>query len=1298
MRTLRFAIMMLGLSVFQSLATTHFVSPASVNSSAPYTDWSTAATNIQEAIEVCAAGDEVLVTNGVYTSGGISMDGILTNVVSLHLPITVQSVNGPQVTVIQGTGMTNGNAAVRCAWLTNGAALIGFTLEEGATRISNGNSGNGGGVFCSSSNATVSNCILFSNTAYNFGAAAYQGRIQNCAINDNYSRYDVTYNSVLVNCTVVSNTGPSAEVYGGVLTNCIVYYNGSQGYFAASAVAYCCLTPLQGGSVHCITNAPQLFVDNIHLLPGSPCIGAGTNGVTGTDIDGQPWANPPSIGCSEWRPVPLVGPPLIYVTNNPIGFTASAVIGGSGPLSCWWQQNGTPLQDNGHFSGTATTNLVATGVSYADAGVFQLVVSNASGVVTSAVAQLVIHCVDAASTNPVPPYLNWGTASSDIQDAITASAPGDVVLVTNGVYATGGKSEDGVITNRASVDKAIIVQSMNGPTATVIQGAWDPVTTNGPGAVRCAWLTTNAALSGFTLTGGATRIISNGLSYAFFYGGGVFGPSSSAVVQNCWVATNYAALLGGGAYGVALVNCRLTGNHSTSWGLQGSTGGSGGGAAYCNLLNCLVTGNYAEQNYGGGAYTCKATNSAFTQNHAYVGGSGAYGGSFVNCTFGGNAAGGYPAETGGAVSSATLINCLVFSNYNTGVGAINYYNCVFSYSDTDPLPPGTGNIDVNPQLLGDFYHLAPTSPCLGAGTNSVTYGTDIDGQPWANPPAIGCDQWQPQPVIGLQPWYQVNIPPHVLSFNVVAAGQAPLTCYWTQNGNLLTDNGHVNGSSTLNLLINQFGPADAGVYQVLVSNAFGMVTSAVAQVVIHAVNPASTNPAAPYSSWGTAAADIQDAINVASNGDIVLVTNGVYDTGSQMEAGTPTRVAVNRPVTVTSVNGWPVTLIEGAWDPATTIGTGAVRCVYVSDGAVLNGFTLLGGATASSGTGGGVLCTSTNAIVSNCVLTNNYAVNGGGFANGTLMNSLVINNFARQYGGGAYNANLNNCTVLWNTLYNGEDNGAGTYNGNTYNSIVLYNTQVFSGITQPENYNPTTPAGPVYYYYSCTTLGINPTLPPGTGNTNNANPEFLDSYHIDVSSVCRGIGSSSYASGTDLDGEPWANPPSMGCAEVVVSNLVGPLSVNISAFQTNPLVNRYDPLVGEIQGRASTITWAFGDGTVATNQGYLSSYTWTNPGAYTVTCTAFNFSNPGGVSTNLTINVQPLASPQLQPPILVSNKFSFQFTGQLSANYTIEYATNLKPPVAWKTLSTIFYSSSGPQKITDTVTANTARFYRVLVQ
>src|SRR5262245_61883281 len=68
-----------------------------------------------------------------------------------------------------------------------------------------------------------------------------------------------------------------------------------------------------------------------------------------------------------------------------------------------------------------------------------------------------------------------------------------------------------------------------------------------------------------------------------------------------------------------------------------------------------------------------------------------------------------------------------------------------------------------------------------------------------------------------------------------------------------------------------------------------------AGAAIHYASLNSPNPTAPYTNWETAATVIQQAVDAAQNGDRVLVTNGVYDTGSRaVNADGVSRVVVNK--------------------------------------------------------------------------------------------------------------------------------------------------------------------------------------------------------------------------------------------------------------------------------------------------------------------------------------------------------------------------------------------------------------------
>src|SRR3989454_8522248 len=195
-----------------------------------------------------------------------------------------------------------------------------------------------------------------------------------------------------------------------------------------------------------------------------------------------------------------------------------------------------------------------------------------------------------------------------------------------------------------------------------------------------------------------------------------------------------------------------------------------------------------------------------------------------------------------------------------------------------------------------------------------------------------------------------------------------------------------------------------------------------ALAAVHYVDPNSPGPSPPYNDWSTAATVIQDAVDAAAPGDLVLVTNGTYQTG-----GSPgIRVDVRKPITLQSINGPAVTIIQG-FRPGDT----NLHCVYLVDGATVAGFTLNQGGIRqprpgypTTSEGGGVWCQSVNSVVSNCFLFGNKALNGGAAYRGTLVNCVVSNNGS----GGVYRSVLKNCLVV--------ENAGPTWSGAAYCTLI----------------------------------------------------------------------------------------------------------------------------------------------------------------------------------------------------------------------------------------------------------------------
>jgi len=477
------------------------------------------------------------------------------------------------------------------------------------------------------------------------------------------------------------------------------------------------------------------------------------------------------------------------------------------------------------------------------------------------------------------------------------------------------------------------------------------------------------------------------------------------------------------------------------------------------MNNCTISANTADN--GGGSYYGTINNSTISGNSADWYGGGSYQSTLNHCTVSGNSA----ASSGGGAHYGTINNCIVY--YNSASDHPNYNAGTYRTSCTTPHPGGTGNITQDPQLL-NTSHIATNSPCIGAGTTAYTSGTDIDGEGWKTPPSMGCDEIYSGSFTGalevaIIAEYTNAIIHHVVQFEVAINGKPSMMVWSLGDGTVRTNTIYVSHTWT-----------SAGEYPVIL-NAFnetypgGIAATVVVHVVTGYTNYVSLsgNHTYPYTTWQTAATNIQDAVDAVNHlvGDdaVVLVTNGVYHRGATITPGysLSNRVVITKEITVQSVNGPEVTVIQGQGP----LGDQAIRCVYMSAG-ILSGFTLTHGYTQNSGdytydqSGGGVHAKD-GGILINCIITGNHANwSGGGIYGGTINDCTLSSNSAGSSGGGSHDGTLYNCRMIgnsgvWgggaseNTLYNCvlSDNsgsfGGGAYYATLYNCTLSGNSASF---------------------------------------------------------------------------------------------------------------------------------------------------------------------------------------------------------------------------------------------------------------
>ncbi len=170
--------------------------------------------------------------------------------------------------------------------------------------------------------------------------------------------------------------------------------------------------------------------------------------------------------------------------------------------------------------------------------------------------------------------------------------------------------------------------------------------------------------------------------------------------------------------------------------------------------------------------------------------------------------------------------------------------------------------------------------------------------------------------------------------------------------------------------------------------------------------------------------NIQTAINFADDGDVVIVSDGVW-TGS----GNKNIDFLGLAITVRSKKGPENCIIDCEGD-----GRGFWFHSNETEASVVDGFTITNGLVA---TGGGIYCSSSPTIT-NCIITGNREVGGGGgglyfghSSDATITNCIITDNRASAWGAGIYSyassLTITNCTIANNSLGAGEGGGIQGY-------------------------------------------------------------------------------------------------------------------------------------------------------------------------------------------------------------------------------------------------------------------------------
>jgi hypothetical protein len=551
---------------------------------------------------------------------------------------------------------------------------------------------------------------------------------------------------------------------------------------------------------------------------------------------------------SCWAPTAWAPPANTAVcTGSPA--TLSVVAFGTGPLTYQWRKNGIALSDGGNISGSTTATLSISPATAADVANYDVVVTGACGTLTTAAAALSINTVPTITTDPSSSALCPGSPAS-FTVAASSTIPLTYQWQKNGTALTDGGNITGSTTATLSIN----------PTSAADAANYDVVVTNTCGSVTSqpATLTINASPiigkqpsnvvacpgSRVSFVVGATGLPAptyqwqrNGVNMVD--GGNVSGSTTATLTINPAGPAdvdNYEVVVTNACGTVTSTPAVLTINTPAMIAMQPMSTDvcSGSRATFSVGATGTAPIGYQWRKNGvaltDGGNVSGSTTPTLSINPTSPADAANYDAVVTNGC--GNATSTIATLTIDAAASITMqpmsmVTCTgtraSFAVGATGTGALSYQ----WRKNGTPIADGgnifgstTASLLINPTAAADAgnYDVVVSNLC-GTATSAVATLS-------LNTPVT----------ISAQPVSVTVCPNSTATFSVGAGGTAPLTYQWQRNGGNLANGGHYSGVNTPILTVSHAGTADAGVYDVVITNVCGLVTSGPATLALNLVD------------------------------------------------------------------------------------------------------------------------------------------------------------------------------------------------------------------------------------------------------------------------------------------------------------------------------------------------------------------------------------------------------------------------------------------------------------------------------